>query len=288
MQFLEEKADMEKALKESILKFQYEIESLQRTNVELRQEKSLESHEKMKERISELELSLKDANLEIKNLSVLKEQLELEVTKQKKIQLSDMCQIQHLQNVNLLLNENIQEISQKNTELVYKLENFQREAHNDCTEKEQAKLIEKLRNKMEELVKEKELALLEVSKMNEDCEEARAFQEVVQKDMKKLEDKNAEMKQMCGQLIAEIELLRKKLKREESPSFKEFISMKREIIAVRNENESLRQKMQTPSCALPVLKEDMGSLKQDVLTKKGKKKLLATAFDQRSENAKSD
>ena len=60
-------------------------------------------------------------------------------------------------------------------------------------------------------------------------------------------------------------------------AFREFVAVKRELVAVKNENETLKLKMRTAGGnSLPMLKEELPPpVVAKPMTKKAKKKLLA-------------
>ncbi|KAK7114051.1 trichohyalin-like [Littorina saxatilis] len=276
MQVLDEKMETERSLKEEILKLRHEIESLQRTNVELREESHEDAEkQKMRDRNTELELLVEGLQIEMKDLTAEKDKLHTSLEEAKE-QASQMHQLQELRTLNQNLTDELREVNQKNLEYVYKIEKLEQEVKDNSTEKDQTVLVEAMKNKMEKLMKEKELALMREDDARHDCEETRALNEEMEKRLRLLAEEQTKLIQEQGALYIEYGKLSKRLRQDEDKAaFREFVALKRELIATKNENEILRLKVRTSSNTLPMLKEDLPPPAAKPLTKKGKKKLLA-------------
>ncbi|KAK7498818.1 hypothetical protein BaRGS_00009910 [Batillaria attramentaria] len=278
MQVLDDKMEMERTLKEEVLKLRREIESLQRTNVELRDEGEW-AEEKMsfEKRISELQQELAKAQSEVEDLTQAKNKLQECLASAQTVQSSEIHQMQELRQVNQSLTDELQAATQKNVENTHMIEQLQKRLTENESSAEQTKLIEALRHKMEKLMKQKELAVLHEEAARKECAAANSLIDNLQETITRLEEEKAKVMHEYGQLTVEFEKLRRKLEQDKDKAgFRDFVALKRELIAVKNENEVLRLKARSASGSLPMLKEDLPPPKPPAaLTKKGKKKLLA-------------
>nr|KAG5707854.1 hypothetical protein BaRGS_031585 [Batillaria attramentaria] len=255
-----------------------EIESLQRTNVELRDEGEW-AEEKMsfEKRISELQQELAKAQSEVEDLTQGKNKLQECLASAQTVQSSEIHQMQELRQVNQSLTDELQAATQKNVENAHMIEQLQKRLTENESSAEQTKLIEALRHKMEKLMKQKELAVLHEEAARKECAAANSLIDNLQETITRLEEEKAKVMHEYGQLTVEFEKLWRKLEQDKDKAgFRDFVALKRELIAVKNENEVLRLKARSASGSLPMLKEDLPPPKPPgALTKKGKKKLLA-------------
>ncbi|XP_076449827.1 uncharacterized protein LOC143286120 [Babylonia areolata] len=276
MEVLDQKMETEHRLKEEILKLRREVESLQRTNVELRDDSDWsEEKEKLQSRITELELLVEGLRIEVEELKAEIDKLQ-KLLEESQVKASELHQLQDLRSANLTLTDELREANQKNLEYVYKIEGLQKELRDSSGEREKTKLVETMRNKMEKLLKEKELAVMREADMKNQYEELKDTNEAIQTKLNSLEMERAKLVKEHGELFVEYGRMRKRLQQDEDKAtFREFVALKRELVAVKNENEILKLKMKTSSGTLPMLKEDLPPPAAKPMTKKGKKKLLA-------------
>ena len=192
---------------------------------------------------------------------------------------SELHQLQDLRALNQSLTDELREANQKNLEFVYKIEKLEKELQDNSQDRTHMKLVEALRNKVEKLMKEKELGAMKETELMSQCEELKTVNETVQQRVNMLEEERTKLVTEHGELYLEYGKLRKRLQQDEDrAAFREFVAVKRELIAVKNENEILRLKVRTSSGTLPMLKEELPPPSSKPLTKKGKKKLLAISL----------
>ena len=223
----------------------------------------------------ELELLVEGLRIEVKELNTEVDRLK-GLLEESQAKTSQLHQLQELRSVNLSLTDELREANQQNLEYVYKIETLEKQLKDNSGEKEQTKLIEALKNKMEKVLKEKELAIMKESDAKAQSEEMKVVIDSLQTKLKDIEEEHAKLVQEHGELFIEYGKLRKRLQQDEDKTtFREFVALKRELVAVKNENEILRLKVRTSSDSLPMLKEDLPPPVTKPMTKKGKKKLLA-------------
>lgn len=223
----------------------------------------------------ELELLMEGLQIEVQELTSDKDKLR-RALEESQSKTSELHQLQNLRALNQSLSDELREANQKNLEFVYKIEKLEKEQQDRSQDQAQAKLVEAMRNKIEKLLKERELAAMKERDMENECKEVKALNESLQNRVTELEEERSKLLQEHGELCLEYGKLRKRLQQDEDKAaFREFVAVKRELIAVKNENEILRLKVRTSSGTLPMLKEELPPPSLKPLTKKGKKKLLA-------------
>lgn len=290
MQVLDDKSEMERSLKEEMLKLRHEIESLKRTNVELRDESEwAEEKKSLQKNIADLEEKLQTAHDEVEELTASRDKLQQSLESSQHNQASDIHQLQELRQTNHELTEQLQQASQNHAELAFRFSKLEQELNENAGEKEQLQLIENLRHKMQKLLKEKELVVMQQEATQKECDEAKALIVTLQATIKRLEQEKEKVVTEYGELTLEFEKLRRKLIQDQDRAgFRDFVAVKRELIAVKNENEVLKLKAKSSS-VLPMLKEDLPPPKPPaVMTKKGRKKLLAITLTHGTGNSQTD
>lgn len=291
MQLLDDKMEMERELKEQILKLRHEIESLQRTNVQLREEPDGdEEKQSFLNTITDLEKKLGECQSKVASLTAARDELQQALSSAQNSQMSELHQVQDLRNTNQSLTDELHEEQQKNLELAYKVQKLENELRDNAAEKDQAKLVEAMRNKMEKLVKEKELSVLREGDMSQELADANSLIESLQKAIEELKKEKEKVVTEYGELTIEFEKLRRRLLQDQDKAaFRDFVAVKRELISVKNENEVLRLKVRTSSGSLPMLKEDVPPPKPPVvMSKKGRKKLLAISLAHGTGNSQTE
>ncbi|XP_076470617.1 uncharacterized protein LOC143300666 [Babylonia areolata] len=281
MQVEDEKTEMERSLKEEILKLRHEVDSLKRTQAVL--QKDTEWHKEkdaLHSRVTELELLAEGLQIDVDEKKSQRNDLQASLSKSL-ARNSELHQLQELRTLNQSLNDELKETRQKNQEFALKIKKLKRELRDDhSTAEEQAKLMEALANKMEKLLKEKELAIMKAEDVNSKCKDVAALNGAMQKNLEQLQNDCAKMVQQIEELHQEGGRLNRRLQHgEDSAAFREFWAVKRELHALKEENEVLRQKGKTSSCSLPLLQKDETSTLQRSAGNraKGKKKVLSAS-----------
>lgn len=239
--------------------------------------------------LQELEVKIQEAQVECRQLTVANEKLQKFIDSKQDSFASEMHQVQNLHSLNQLLDSELREANQKNMELVYKIEKLEKELKEPKENLDrETKLIESMRNKMQKLLKEKELAVLKKSGLKKQCEEMSALNQKLQDTLHQVEKEKNDMFQNFKNLSEEYENFQRQMQQDqEKASFRNFVALKRDLATIKNENEILRLKMKSVSDSLPLLKDDLPRLTAPV-PKKGKKKLLALNFIQGSRSPGSD
>jgi len=284
MDLQNEKLELERELKEQILKMRHEIDSLNCANKDLRDTATNEENEnEIKGKLKEV---MKHAQAYRKDNEELRVELEdvksdLEILKKKKTE--DLNHIKDLRNENKRLNENVVEMQQKNNELELRLDRTLGELNDKSNDEEQKKLIEVLRDKIKQLTVDREAAVERETQMGQDILDLSVLKDELKQMNLHLQSELERLLAEYGQLTLEYEKLRKKsLKDKDHKSFKDFVSLKRELRSVKYENQALKGAQKQDIHVLRDDHQDLSDIpkrKQSLEGKRsGAKKLLAISM----------
>ncbi|KAL8590530.1 hypothetical protein ACOMHN_010966 [Nucella lapillus] len=278
MQVLDEKSEMERDMKEEILKLRHELASLKQTNTVLQKDTEWrqEKHS-LQERITELELLAEGLQMDVAEKKFERKTLQTFLSEAQAMN-SELHQLQNLRTMNQALTGELEETHQKNQEFALKIEKLQRELTEQSAADDHVQLMEALNNKTAKLLREKGLAVMRAEDARSQCEGL----EVVNDDLK---DKRNHLQQECANVARELVSLQvehgKVTRRllhsdEDDAANREYWAIKRELSALKDDNEILRLKAKaaSSSCSLPQLKDDQNERPVSVSKPKGKKKKL--------------
>ncbi len=220
-------------------------------------------HKRLDKTIAEV-LELKKDNERLRHDNA---QLTSQVTGYK----TDAERVQEYEERNRFLESQLEECHQKIKELTLKVSHLQTEldgAEESRRNSERNSAQDKLRMRISDLTRDLRAKEKEIAEFDDLSRELRAQLqerteqlefELVQKDklimvIQRLED---ELKARD----LELQKRRTPVKRDESPSFRDFVHMKREINDLKDENEALKQSNRKP-LALPSLKSPSGEGKE--------------------------
>ncbi|XP_005091270.1 restin homolog [Aplysia californica] len=287
MQVENEKLEIERELKEQILKMRHDIDSLNAANKDLRDtaaedENSSEAKTKLKEVMKQMQ-TYKQENEELKEeLEGIRSDLEIIQSKRS----TDMTQVRELRAENKQLSETVQEVQQKNNELEFRLDKALSDLREKADDQEQTNLIENLRDKVRQLTLDREAGVERETQMGQDLLDLSALKDELKHANAHLQRELEKLLTEYGHLLAEYERLRKRsMKEKDNKTFKDFVSLKRELRSVRHENETLKHGGKNDG--LTVLRDDPPPLPVEQPKKKnaldgkriGAKKMLAITLN---------
>ncbi|KAI8790330.1 myosin heavy chain [Biomphalaria glabrata] len=240
----DEKSELERKLKEQILKMHHEIEALKAANNDLRDTVAEENQTETKQEVQEIlkqNAMLENQNEELRNeLESLREDLHIIQSKQG----SEMTKLHDLKEENKLLKQNLQEIQQISKETEFRLDKALKElSDRSKTEEQETSMIEKLHEKVENLQLEYQQRLQFEAQMKQDFHELQSLKDDLMKCNAQLQTELENLLSEYGQLALDYNKLKKHFKQmEDQKSFKDFVLLKREVNILRDENDFLKLK----------------------------------------------
>ena len=186
----------------------------------------------------------------------------------------DLRHLQQLIDENRKLSYELSEYKHKNVELSCVANRLQRDLSEASQHSEASELLEALKNKLGKAVKEREQTVTMASNAKTRCmdltvtvDQQKTRIDSLEEDLFKAINDRTAMEQEYDYMCRRMQL------EEQTPSFKEFVAIKRELNAVKNENVELKMKLKTvQGISLPILRETNTSSLTAVINK-GKKKL---------------
>lgn len=180
-------------------------------------------------------------------------------------QFSEFERLQYLKSQNETLSHELEESNQKKLEMKFRIEKFQKEISDLKGENCQIELVDELKSKIAKFSEERAMdsdLLMEQEKMMKNLKlEIEALKRALHESESAREDLTAEY----NDAQKEIESLRKRLGFvKPKKDFKEFVVLKRELNALKDENSDLKQLARTAahsSNSLPLLKYEPQGVK---------------------------
>ncbi|CAL1535276.1 unnamed protein product [Lymnaea stagnalis] len=236
MQMEETKSELERELKEQILKMHQEIEALKEANADLRETAAEEKNNDRNQNVQILQKENEDLSGELESV-----RSDLKIFQSKKA--SEMSKLQDLKEENKLLKENLQENQQKANELEFRLDKALGELSEKSKNEEAATLLENLKYQIKELKLEREDRIKFVEQMKLDFRDLQDIKTEIMQANLHLQSELENLLGEYGQLSLEYDKLRKHSKMvQDNKTFKDFVLLKRELVSLKDENEVLKLK----------------------------------------------
>lgn len=176
---------------------------------------------------------------------------------------NQFAEIQSLQNTksqNEAKEQELKECKQKNKELSFRIAKMEKELAVAITDKEQVDLIDLLKNKLSKLHKDKSQHMMEEEESKKQMDKLQADLERMQQELYISEFDRKELIVEHRKTVEELELLKKQMfANNDKLGFKDFVILKRELAAIREENENLKAIVvsREKSNSLPMLKYEI-------------------------------
>ncbi|XP_050395614.1 kinectin isoform X2 [Patella vulgata] len=158
------------------------------------------------------------------------------------------------------LNHDLQEARQKNSEFQYRIIRLEKEIKEVAKEKDEGDLVEQLKIKLEKLLKERELKTDEVNTQSDFVQNLRAEIEQLKIALVTAQKEKESIAMQHHKILSELQQLKKQfLKSNSKSTFKDFVSLKREIKNLKYENDDLKEHIMATSnvyTSLPSIKHD--------------------------------
>ena len=170
---------------------------------------------------------------------------------------STLDQINTLRHQNEALTLEVQEVNQKNAELNYRIHKMEKQLAESANDQDKNTLIENLKVKIVQMQKERGIAAEREQQNDKIIKHLRSEIEGLQDALTKTENAKQKISEEYQKLLKEYEKFKKQYMMDsQHKSFKDFVDLKRQLTAVKTENEDLKHIAKAHgTSSLPSLKE---------------------------------
>ncbi|KAK3085917.1 hypothetical protein FSP39_010575 [Pinctada imbricata] len=264
MLVVDEKLEIERRLTDEIARLKARIQDLEKTNRELLAK--LSSISESEEKLSLLQMQYDEEkrsnrDLKLENLT-LNEEIE-RLQREGSGRQSSLDQINTLRHQNEALTLELQEVNQKNTELNYRIGRLEKQIQESAHEQDKNSLIENLKVKIVQMQKERGIATEKEQQQDKLIKHLYSEIDSLQQTLSKTENAKQKLNEEHQKLLQEYEKFKKQyMVDSQHKTFKDFVDLKRQLSAVKNENEDLKYIAKAHAVSsLPSLKESVSHTK---------------------------